>query len=117
MTEAAIPIDPDHARFEIDVEGHRLQLEVVRQRRWEVRYRRDNGTPAEPGANLPTFTKHAVIREEEDDNGGLVATLHFTPLTFPIGSKSLPIDKLEFAGLCTDWKVDRIERIAMPVDQ
>ena len=100
-------LGPDQARLELLIEGRRVDLDVVRQRRWEVRYRRTNGTLADPGGQLASFATQATLSEAETDNGTVV-TLGLLPLVFPVGFHSLALEQIESAGLCSEWKVDRI---------
>jgi hypothetical protein len=106
---AATPLGPDRARIEVDVEGNRIEIVLVRQRKWEVRWRRPNGTPAEHGLPVATFEGMATIAENDD---GSTATLR-APLTFRIGAELPPLAVIEFAGLVAEWKVDHL---AMLVD-
>ncbi len=107
---AAIPVGDDRARILLSIEGQRVELEVVRQRKWEVRWRRSSGTAAEPGGNLPSFEARAAIAENDD---GRTATLRLEPFVLPFGSEAPTLAAIEFAGLVAEWKVDRI---AMLVD-
>jgi len=107
---AATAIDADRARILLTIEGQRVELEVVRQRKWEVRWRRSSGTLAEPGGNLAAFDARAAITENDD---GRSATLRLEPFVLPFGSEVPTLAAIEQAGLVAEWKVDRI---AMLVD-
>lgn len=96
---------PDRARVALRIEGRRVDIDLVRQRKWEVRWRRPSGTLAEPGANLPSFAAWAAVGTGERDR---TATLRLQPFTFAVGADLPDADAIEFAGLVAEWKVDDI---------
>src|SRR5262245_17230718 len=59
-------IDADHARVTIDVVGRQVEIKLVRECWWELRYVRPDGTPGEPGARVPSFSGWAGIEPVED---------------------------------------------------
>lgn len=106
----ATALAPDRARVALRIEGRRVDLDLVRQRKWEVRWRRPSGTLAEPGGNLPSFAAWVTIEEGERAR---TATLRLQPFTFAVGADLPDAAAIEFAGLVAEWKVDDI---SMPAD-
>lgn len=102
----ATRIDADHARIELCIEGQRLEVDVVRQLYWEVRYRRDNGTPGASGQPLGSLADRAsIVADDTADR----STLTLSPLTFRHdGLEAVPLTAIEFAGIQREWKVDRL---------
>jgi len=98
--------DPDHAHLQLDIEGHRLDVDIVRQLKWEVRYRRADGTLADPGQYLTSMTGRATIVADDTAER---STLTLAALRFPHqGQDEVPLDAIEFAGYVREWKIDRL---------
>ena len=98
-------LDPDRALLQLTIEGNRVDIEVVRQGRWEVRYRTAKGVPLEPGEPLHSLGGHAELIEAESGNR---STLQLAPMTFRHGADGVDLDAIEFAGIVRDWRIDRL---------
>ncbi len=109
---AATHHDADHATIELSIEGRALTVDVVRQLKREVRFRRPNGTPAEPGQRLTTLVGIAEVAADDTDE---VSTVRLVPWTFRHdGLDSVPLAAIEFVGIEQQWKIDRLRLAAAP---
>ncbi|MBL8732929.1 MAG: hypothetical protein JNN13_11220 [Planctomycetes bacterium] len=100
---AATRLDDDHAVVRLDVEGQALEVSLVRESRWRVRYRRDDGTAGDQGEPLATFAGQLDLQPLDGvDKSKLVAR----PVTVPhFGLEQLPLAKLELFAFERLWKV------------
>lgn len=104
-TPPATRLGPDAARVRIEVEGNAVELELVRQTKWEVRYRRADGSLYEPGAPVADVSQQIGLAAAAEDER---STLTLQPLTFRHdGIESVPLDALEFAGVVREWRIRR----------
>jgi len=101
-------LDDGRARFLLDVEGTEVQVDLVRETLWNVRYRRPNGTPGETGGRVDGLTGLADVELLGGDDERSRLTLR--PLTFwHIGLDEVPLEQVEFAGVERRWKVDALK--------
>jgi hypothetical protein len=93
--------DRAHVRF--DVEGTAVVVDLVRQAKWEVRYRRADGSLYEPGALVDDLATAAAITTDPADER---STLQLQPLRFRHdGLDAVALADVEFAGVVRDWKI------------
>ena len=103
---------PDQARVEVDVEGRRLAVALVRQARWEVRLRRPDGTLSEQGENLESFAGALTIDPLDDDLYER-SRLSLAPLSvLHPGLDELAPSSIEAAGLTRSWKIADLRVLA-----
>jgi hypothetical protein len=103
---------PDRARVRIDVAGSSFELELARQTKWEVRYRRDDGSLYEPGGAIADLAQTVALTPATDDEK---STLDVQPLVFRHdGLDAVPLDAVEFAGVVRQWKIRRWRELAQP---
>ena len=96
----------DFAQLELSIEGRRLRVEVLRQKKWEVRYPIASGAVLTPGRHVTTFAGNATIDENEL---GTKATLRIVPIEFGKGvDDAVPLEEVQFAGLVAEWKVNKV---------
>lgn len=113
---AAVPpatrLGPDAARVRIAVEGAAVEVDLVRQTKWEVRYRRADGTLYEPGAAVADLGAIADLAPAADEER---STLTLRPLVVRHdGLDALPADGIEFAGIVREWRIRRWRDGARP---
>lgn len=103
---AATRLDDDHAVVRLDVEGQPLEVGLVRENRWRVRYRREDGTAGDQGARVDAFTGLLeLLPLDGADKSKLVAR----PVTVPhFGSEQLPLARLELFAFERLWKVSAL---------
>ncbi|MCU0863291.1 MAG: hypothetical protein MUC36_05845 [Planctomycetes bacterium] len=100
---------PDRASLRLDVEGHAVELQLVRQAKWEVRWRRADGSLAEPGAPVQSLAGFVTSNLDPDDDTR--NRLTFAPLSIdaalqPDDSyRPVPLEAIESAGFACTWKV------------
>jgi hypothetical protein len=100
---AATRLGPDRARLRLDIEGTMVDVDLVRQAKWEVRYRRADGSLYEPGALVADASAVAAVAADPTDER---STLQLQPLRFRHdGVDAVPLADVEFAGLVRQWKV------------
>lgn len=100
---AAERLAADRARVQLDVEGTAVVVELVRQAKWEVRYRRADGSLYEPGALVDDVAAVAAIAADPQDER---STLQVQPLRFRHdGLDAVALADVEFAGVVRDWKI------------
>ncbi|MEO6595824.1 MAG: hypothetical protein ABIP94_13820 [Planctomycetota bacterium] len=101
----------DHATVTLDVEGNLVDIEVVRQLYWELRYRRtaammgqeQDGPPGEVGEPISSFVGFARIETVGKTERSRVLV---NPLTFyHDGIDAVPLEALEHIALTQRWKV------------
>ncbi len=98
----------DGATFELDVEGNRLVIDVVRQSFWEIRYRRANGTQGDDGAPIASWAPYATLTPVAGTDIE-TSELHLAPRRFEHeGLETLQLDQLEHVALTRRWKVASI---------
>lgn len=112
---AAIPaplvLGPDRMRFELDVEGYRVDVDVVRQRQWTVRYRCADGTELTPGDSLAAARPHVTVDEDADTG---VLAVRVAPMVLPTrfdrdgNAEPVRAEQITFAGYYVEWKVDAL---------
>ncbi len=107
---AATRIDADRARIELNVEGYPLVLELVRQRSWQVQWQRDGGPELAKGEVVPTFTKVASGKSDEDGRVQMQITLDLKTSADP----DELLRDLQRGGLFAEWKVDRMSSPPKP---
>jgi hypothetical protein len=104
---ASTRLADDHARITLDIEGHALVVDLVRQRSWQVHWQRAGGPPFAKGAAIPTF---ATVAQGNSTDDGRVQL----QITLDVKSSAAPdelLRDLQRAGIVAEWKVDRL---AMP---
>lgn len=102
----------DAAILRLDVEGHAVELELVRQTKWEVRYRRADGSLYEPGAPVTDLQQWVALRADDAEER---STLAMQPLVFRHdGLEAVPLDAIEFAGVIREWRIRRWRDGARP---
>ena len=100
---------PDRASLRLDVEGHAIELQLVRQSKWEVRWRRADGSLAEPGAPVQSLAGFVTSNLDPDDDTRNRIT--FAPLSIPAALQPddsylpVPLEAIESAGFACTWKV------------
>jgi hypothetical protein len=93
----------DQARVRLDIGGTVVDVALVRQAKWEVRYRRADGALYEPGALLDDVGTVATVAADPADER---STLQLQPLRFRHdGLDAVRLDDVEFAGVVRQWKV------------
>ena len=103
--------DADHARVTIDVVGHQVEIELVRECWWEVRYTRPNGTPGEPSGLVSSFDGWARVEKIEDPNHDC-SVLDVRPLAFNHeGVPELTLADIEHVALTHKWKIDNVRQL------
>jgi hypothetical protein len=101
-------LDTDHYCVTIDVHGKQVDITLVRECWWELRYVRPDGTPGEPGRRVSSFDGWARI-ETVDDPDHDRSRLVLAPLVFDHeGLPKVTLDDLEHAALTRKWKVDKV---------
>jgi hypothetical protein len=101
---------PGRARAELLAEGYRLDVDVVRQRQFEVRYPLASGARGEKGHALESFAGALEFVPHGDEaNGEVVLQLRTAP--FRLASPPTP-DDVTFAGVYADWKVGNVKLLA-----
>lgn len=101
----AVLQDADHATMHLDVEGHALDVGLVRESRWRARFRRENGTQGDDGDMVP-FDGSVSLKPVDGVDSSKVTIRPVTVRHF--GSEELPLDRLEFVGFERLWKVDAL---------
>lgn len=106
----------DRAVVQLQIEGYPVEIQVIRQAKWRVSWRRPNGTLAEGVEPLQSFASH-VHSERIDENDQPQTRMTFAPLRLPAqrvatgpGDEdfdyvAVPLEALEFAGFEREWKV------------
>lgn len=107
---AKIPPPESHtrgsARFVIDVEGHRLRIDLVQESFREIVYERPGGMPA--GRSLVPLASWSGMARVEwiDDPDFDKSRLTIEPLEFEHeGLDAVPLDAIRRAGLIRLWRV------------
>jgi hypothetical protein len=98
-----LPAD-SRARYVLEVAGHRIGVELVRQAYWEV-VREDADGPFEDGEYVRDLAPYLSIRPSEDQRSVQVLVAP-PPLDPPLDTAALVR-----VGVGTEWKVDAIERL------
>lgn len=106
----------DRARIDLDVEGHPVRVELVRQALWELVYRRPNGSEGLGGAVLADWSKLARIEDLKDPDDPQQfaerSQIWIAPLEF--GHDNLdrvPLEAIEHVALTHRWKVDHLQML------
>jgi hypothetical protein len=99
----ALVLGPDRARVELTIEGRRVDLELVRERRWEVRFPLASGAMARKGETVRSFAGIATATPHITDEDSKVALALQLP---PVRAHELPLEQVQFAGIYSEWKVD-----------
>ncbi len=98
----------DGASFELTIEGTRVDVDVVRESLWEIRYRRPDGSLYEPGAVITSWVPYAKVDAIKDSDPDQ-SVLTIAPLRFAHeGVDSIPLEAIEHAALTRRWRVARI---------
>ena len=116
-------IGADRAHVTIDVAGHQVEIELVRECWWELRYVRPDGTPGEPGEIVSSFDGLARI-EPVDDRDHDRSRLVLRPLPFDheglpnsrdesghLIASGVTLDALEYVALTKKWKIDDVRLV------
>jgi len=102
---------PEHASMSLDVEGRQVDIHLVRQSYWELRYQRtaammgqeSDGPPGEGGEPIGSFAGFARIETMGDAERSRIS---IGPLTFyHDGITAVPLDALDHVALTRRWKV------------
>ena len=103
----------DQATVDIRAEGTDIQIHLVRQCHWEVRYRR-------PGDDLPAEMRNAVIGRPVVSLGTLlevkptgdqseISDVTIAPLRVPhFNIDEIPLANVSFAGVERTWRIDAV---------
>jgi hypothetical protein len=95
----------DRATVTTTIEGVLVQLRLVRQGSWDVRYRRPDGTAGEIGS--PTSSWAPLVDVQVLDDGSDRSRLTVRPLTIRHdGLDEVPLDAIESIALERRWKVE-----------
>lgn len=104
--------DRDHAFVAIDIEGHVMEVELVRECHWQVRYRtppRDYrlGVELSPGRLVESLDGMADIEPVPtgEDDLDERSRLTLRPLEFAHSVELVPLEDIDFAGIFREWKV------------
>jgi hypothetical protein len=93
------------ASFTLDVEGTAIEVDVVQQSYWDVRYRRPDGSLGETGAAVASWVELGrveTVAAADTDRSRLV----LQPLVFEHeGLDAVPIERIESACLARRWRV------------
>lgn len=102
---------PDRADVRLDVEGQAIEIELVREAYWLVRYERPGdepgtyGPPGECGGKLDSFVGSARV-EPIDDPDTDRSRLVLAPFRFEhFGHDAIPLENIDAAGLERRWKI------------
>lgn len=111
--------DRDHAFVAIDVEGYVMEVELVRECYWQVRYRTPPkdyhlGTALGPGGTLRSLKGTASIEvlETGEDELDERSRLTMRPFEFSHSVAQVPLEDVDFAGVYREWKVLRVQQRA-----
>lgn len=111
----AVRHGPDRATIRLDIEGSPVELQLVRQAKWEVRWRRPDGTPAEPGERITSLAGFVTSNLDPDDDTKNRIT--FAPLSIKASRQAddsylpVPLEAIESAGFSCTWKVTDLRRV------
>lgn len=109
----------DHASVTLEIEGRRVDVDLVRQCYWEMRYRRTaamlgqehDGPEGEGGEPIRSFVGFARIETLGDTERSRIV---LQPLTFyHDGIETVPLEALEHVALTQRWKVAEL-RVQAP---
>lgn len=106
---------PGRAVVPLDIEGHRFEVQLVRQDAWLVRYERPQVAgrePFPPGTTSKRVESFAGFLSTEPTDDIDTTRLVIKPL--PVrheGVDELGVDAIEFAGLMRSWKVDDVRQL------
>lgn len=101
---------PQEARFELLVEGYRLDVALACEPYWEVRYRRPDGSLGEFGRPAADWASYATVANLSDDEHDR-SELRLGPLRFDHeGVDAVPAEAVEQAILARRWKVVAIDQ-------
>lgn len=103
------------ATFDLDVEGHRLTVELVRQWRVTVVYRRDGGvrSPGQYVASIEPFLQVTPVDPSDTGSPDRSRISLKQPVVFPHqGVDKVSGDQIERLELCCDWKVARLSSLS-----
>lgn len=96
------------ATFELQIEGTRVDVEVVRESLWEIRYRRPDGSLGEQGNVIASWNPYAKVETLDDPDRDL-SVLTVVPMRFEHeGVDAIGLEAIEHAALTRRWKVARI---------
>lgn len=110
---ATLSADGSRAHVTLDVEGRRLDVDLVCERKWEVRYRRPDGVPPGEKGDYVRSADQVVRVTTADD--AQRSTVELTPFIVPHqGIDDLHPADIEFAGFVSEWKIEKLE---MPGEQ
>ena len=98
-------LGPDRATVTVDVEGRRVEVDLEREARWEVRFRLANGTEQEQGAVVPSFAGNARVEAVDDPNEDRSRLLLLPIDLYHDNQALLPLEAIEHAALTHQWKV------------
>jgi hypothetical protein len=99
----------DRAVMKLDVEGYPIELQLVRQAKSQVRWRRPNGTLAEAVEPLTSFAGY--LRSELHPDNDEMSRVTFAPLLLPLQRTpsddyvAVPLEALESVGFEREWKI------------
>ena len=102
-------INADQAQVTIDVYGKQIEIQLVRESWWEVRYVRPNGTAGDDSEPVASFNGLALV-ERIDDPDHDRSRLVLRPLVFDHeGLPSVSLGDIEHAALTRKWKVNDVK--------
>lgn len=99
------------ATFDLDVEGNRLTVELVRQWRVTVVYRRDGGvrSPGQYVSSIEPFLQVAAVDSNDPGSQDRSRITLKQPVVFSHpGLDQVSVDQIDRLELCCDWKVARL---------
>lgn len=98
-------LGPDRATVAVDVEGRRVEIDLEREARWEIRFQLANGTAQEQGGVVTSFTGIARVEAVDDPNEDR-SRLFVRPFDlYHDDQPVLPLEAIEYAALTHQWKV------------
>lgn len=99
------------ATFVIDVEGYRLQIDLVRESYRQLVYSRPNGTLGESRVPLQSFNTVAQIERIADEDFDR-SRMTLRPIEFEHeGLDEVPLAAIQRAGLIRHWKVAALRQL------
>jgi len=93
------------AVFDVEVQGIKMRLELVRESSLEITHRRDNGTPAEDRRPITRWNVTPRV-ERIQDTDPEQSRFVIDPLVFEHeGEAKVSLESIERAGLVRVWKI------------
>ena len=111
-----VPGSPDRASVAINAHGTTVQVGLVRQAHWEVRYQRpgDDVPPAMRNAAFgrPAPSLEALLEVRLTGEGSETSDVILAPLRVPhFNIDEIPLANIDFAGVVRTWRIDSIQTV------